>query len=62
MQKWEYHVEDMTYGKFIDTEIIKRLDELGELGWELVTVSTENSGTHNNAFFKRPIEETSPDS
>jgi hypothetical protein len=54
MQKWEYHLEYI--GSIsTDREKIIRLNELGELGWELVTVSTEYSGQSNATWFKRPI-------
>ena len=60
MQKWEYHFEYISCLEDI-SDRKKHLNRIGELGWELVTVSTENDGLDFGAYFKRPIEETSSD-
>jgi hypothetical protein len=48
MQKWEYRIEI-----FMLRERVRRLAELGEEGWELVSVFTESGSTHY--AFKRPL-------
>ncbi len=48
MTKWEY--KWMTWDIYKNTEVL--LDELGEKGWELVTVIDRPD--HNAEFFKRP--------
>ena len=69
MQKWEYNYVSRT---MTDSLFRKKILEMGQLGWELVTVveqeiwidfnhTLEQPVTHSNgatliAYFKRPIE------
>lgn len=46
MQKWEYRVEECL-GDY-------QLDKLGEQGWELVAVTSNDSGSPLKFYFKRP--------
>ncbi len=49
MTKWEYFVYDAIYPE-------KHLNELGESGWELVTVViVPGEKSYPALFFKRPI-------
>ncbi len=48
MQKWEYRIEI-----FMLRERESRLAQLGQEGWELVTVFTESGSSHY--VFKRPL-------
>lgn len=51
--KWEYLVKRLCNGTVIDDQRMqKTLNELGEQGWELVSVDGYNHGY--KAFFKRP--------
>lgn len=51
MEKWEYQVFSTNDGDVIALE--KMLNDLGQKGWELVSVTT---GSRLWAFFKRPIQ------
>jgi hypothetical protein len=65
MQKWEYWAESSETSPN-STEILNRLNELGNNGWELVSVVTTSSvGGHSATtlhkvdeyfyFFKKPL-------
>lgn len=52
--KWEYLILISYHGL---TQWERVLSEHGELGWELVAVTTENDEQHSMAYFKRPKKE-----
>ena len=59
MTKWEYHAAVVELFPSIDFS--SQLDELGESGWELVTIVTEidaNGRPWHQAVFKRPAKES----
>lgn len=49
--KWEYFIARTGYGQYDD---IRRLNEMGEDGWELVSVIEHPSSSFTEFFFKRP--------
>ncbi len=48
--RWEYHVAHD------DVVELKRVNELGHDGWELVTVLVKDSGRPYLAIYKRPLQ------
>lgn len=48
-QKWEY------YTLWLDTYGVDKLNEMGQLGWELLIVYKDDDKVFPIAYFKRPI-------
>jgi hypothetical protein len=59
MTKWEYifrHLGNVANDRTRDWDT-KDLNELGRIGWELVSVTSGTGGTPTWAVFKRPLSE-----
>ncbi len=59
MTKWEYHIINIRSENYrLDPKAVRELNELGEEGWELISISSVNfkSGATDNIamVFKRP--------
>ena len=53
MTKWEYHIINIRSENYrLDPNAARQLTELGEQGWELVSVVANADGEHV-AYFKR---------
>ena len=55
MQKWEYLIVEVTV--YLETGragSTKRINQLGEQGWELVATIPDEYGTSASLIFKRP--------
>jgi hypothetical protein len=53
VQKWDYQCLSLRPGRDVDMELTRRGHTLGGMGWELVSVSGDATGTM--ACFKRPL-------
>jgi hypothetical protein len=64
--RWEYKIINIRSENYrLDPVYEKRLNELGELGWELVSITAINFKTgatdHIGMVFKRQLAATEPD-
>jgi len=58
MKKWEYKIVCVNSLKFGTLDrLLKRLDELGDEGWELVSTTESSSFDTYTSFLKREKEE-----
>lgn len=51
--KWQYHIERF-HGRYQEEDIQARLTDLGEQGWELISIEQDHLDYSKLAHFKRP--------